>query len=270
MTAQTQSKIVYLGVCGGTSSSEDRRSGDIHVSQEKPYVDHWDDDAVIIDGLLGATIQWDSFEPFVKSRDIDGKRKCARFWLWPTSIFFVSPYLLRVGYGGESRAAQARFFGFEGYMPIEDIERALLGGATGSLSWSPFSSNLSRHTANQYDECIGVDPVRADPAVRELVDRAKNAGPGDQRVFTLVDTGSMFVILFQAARPPVGLLLCGSEGGMQRLVGVSYEWWTKTCYRETVLRLPVTVKDRMSRVSRLKLGLRRNAKVTRVESRTDS
>lgn len=69
----------------------------------------------------------------------------------------------------------------------------------------------------------------------------------------------MEVILFQANRPPVGILVCGSEGGMQRAVGVSYDWTTATCFRETVFRLDSTVHDKMDRVSRTKLGLKRPA-----------
>lgn len=67
----------------------------------------------------------------------------------------------------------------------------------------------------------------------------------------------MQVTLIQAARPPVALLICGSEGGMQRAIGCSYDWTTQTLYRETVMRLPTTVLDRMERVPRFKIGLTR-------------
>ncbi|TKA39317.1 hypothetical protein B0A49_13289, partial [Cryomyces minteri] len=76
-------------------------------------------------------------------------------------------------------------------------------------------------------------------------------------IFTLVDTNTMEVTLFRAVRPPVAFLLCGHEGGMQRAVGVSYDWTTGTCYRETVLRMETPVLEKMDRVSRLRLGLKR-------------
>jgi hypothetical protein len=38
---------------------------------------------------------------------------------------------------------------------------------------------------------------------------------GEERLFTLVDTYSMTVTLFRATRPPVAVIICGSEGGMQ-------------------------------------------------------
>lgn len=83
------------------------------------------------------------------------------------------------------------------------------------------------------------------------------------RIFTIVDTGNMEVTMFQAIRPPVAFLLAGEEGGMQRAVGVSYEWETQTCYRETVMRMPTTTKDQMIQVNRVRLGLKRTMLPTR-------
>ena len=67
----------------------------------------------------------------------------------------------------------------------------------------------------------------------------------------------MEVTLFEAVRPPVCFILCASEGGMQRAVGCSYDWTTQTFYRETVLRLPTDVLNRMDRVPRVRMGIRK-------------
>jgi len=40
----------------------------------------------------------------------------------------------------------------------------------------------------------------------------------------------------------------------------SYDWPTQTLYRETVLRMETRVLEKMSRVSRVSFGLRRNVK----------
>lgn len=90
-----------------------------------------------------------------------------------------------------------------------------------------------------------------------MVTQAVHARPGDMRIFTIVDTGNMEVTMFQAVRPPVAFLLAGEEGGMQRAIGVSYEWETQTCYRETVMRMPTTTKDQMSQCNRIRFGLNR-------------
>lgn len=67
----------------------------------------------------------------------------------------------------------------------------------------------------------------------------------------------MGVTIFSAARPPVALLLAGSEGGMQRAIGCSYDWTTNTLYRETVLRFQTPIVDCMNRIPRAKLGFKR-------------
>ena len=67
----------------------------------------------------------------------------------------------------------------------------------------------------------------------------------------------MTVTLFTAVRPPVAFLIAGSEGGMQRAIGCSYDWTTATLYRETVLRLETPALELMSRVSRVKIGFKR-------------
>jgi hypothetical protein len=67
----------------------------------------------------------------------------------------------------------------------------------------------------------------------------------------------MTATLFLAARPPVSFILAGTEGGMQRAIGCSYDWTTATMYRETVLRMETPIQDRMSRVPRVKIGFKR-------------
>lgn len=54
------------------------------------------------------------------------------------------------------------------------------------------ASPLSRHYRNPNGECVAIDPT-SDPVVAELVQKAKTAGPGDQRLFTLVDTGESII-----------------------------------------------------------------------------
>jgi len=78
-----------------------------------------------------------------------------------------------------------------------------------------------------------------------------------EQIFTLVDTCTMKVTLFKAARPPVMFMLCGSEGGMQRAMGCSYDWTTGTLYRETVLRMETPVIEKMDRLPRARFGFRR-------------
>lgn len=47
---------------------------------------------------------------------------------------------------------------------------------------------------------------------------------------------------------------------MQRAVGCSFDWTTSTLYRETVLRMETSCRDKMDLVSRAKISLERREK----------
>lgn len=66
----------------------------------------------------------------------------------------------------------------------------------------------------------------------------------------------MTATLFKARRPPVALIIGGSEGGMKRALACSYDITTGTLYRETVLRLPSQIVDKMHSLQRVRLGLK--------------
>jgi hypothetical protein len=108
------------------------------------------------------------------------------------------------------------------------------------------------------------DPTRPPPATGEyeasrhtmtLPQPSTTTQNDRQRLFTLVDTYTMTVTLFEAARPPVVVLICGREGGMQRAVLCSYDWRTQTFCRETVLRMKTMAVDKMFRVDRFRFSL---------------
>jgi hypothetical protein len=67
----------------------------------------------------------------------------------------------------------------------------------------------------------------------------------------------MTATLFLAERPPVCFLMAGSECGMKRIIGCSYDWATATFYRETVLRMETRFEDSVSRIGRVKIGFKR-------------
>jgi hypothetical protein len=249
------------------------------------------EDTVILSGASGTPIRWKSFVPVNLLMRNTIKRWVARVairgvpgwfivgilllslshskggdlalvtglgWLFmgiSLVIIFLSPWLLCAIYVGKTWAAQPWLLGFEGYLDIGTIETNIFGVNLNRLKWSPFCSDLSRHQ-EVGGECWGIDPTKyAD--IRQLVQQARTSEYGELKVFTLVDTNTMTVTLFQAVRPPVALLLCGSEGGMQRALLCSYDWKSQTLYRECVLRMDTLALEKMSRVDRFRLGLKR-------------
>jgi len=244
-----------------------------------------EDDSIILDGCRAANVRWKSFTPVAHVRRQSWKRAIASLMLRISGIVFIiavalvassqasraigavlliyalimmalSPWLLRMLYLGKFWDQQCWLFGFEGYMDIDQIEYQIFGGRLGRMKWTAAASPLSRHHRNEHGECVPDDPT-SDPNVAALVQRAKTAGPGDQRIFTIVDTGNMTATLISAERPPVCFIKAGSEGGMMRLIGCSYDWTTATFYRETVLRMGTQFDDSMRRMARAKIGFKR-------------
>lgn len=247
------------------------------------------DNTVIIDGAFAATIHWDTFAKVAMTTRETPSRMAAKlafrstsymfiialtlcisgsgpnggallgfgviFMIAAVSLVLVSPALAVHFYGGKVWFTQPWLFGFEGYMPVDQIERHLFGFPSSRLRWTPCGSALSRSAKSVEHEWEALDPVRADAGVRRLVEKARKGDVGDKRVFTLVDTNTMTVTLFEARRPPVVALLCGAEGGMQRAVMCSYDWTSQTLYRQTVLRMETLVLGKISRVGRVKVGM---------------
>ncbi|KAJ9606942.1 hypothetical protein H2200_008953 [Cladophialophora chaetospira] len=244
-----------------------------------------EDDTVILDGVLGASIRWETFVAVAHDTAWSFKRLIAKAWLRISGLVLIvlvcfgsalhlstgtvililclilpaivlSPWLVRVLYGGKVWNVAPHLLGFEGYLDIVTIETNIYGHYTGRLAWSAAGSHLSRHQMNQYGECIGEDPT-GDSMIADMVKQAKYSKFGEPKVFTLVDTWNGVVTLFTAVRPPVAALFCAQEGGMQRAVMVSLDWKTSTLYRETVLRMPTVMVSKMFQVDRVKVGLKR-------------
>lgn len=92
-------------------------------------------------------------------------------------------------------------------MPIDDIERSLF-----RVNLDPYASDLSRHGQCK-GECVGIDPT-SHSDIKVKVARTLWAPPhGSMKVFSLVDTNIFTEISFLATRPPIVMMLCGSEGG---------------------------------------------------------
>lgn len=219
-------------------------------------------------------------------------------------IYLIAPIAIRKLLRGKIRETNPGMYGFEGYLPVDEIEKLLFGTSRNRVTWSlhassplsirAFHPQTPASNEESYSEgwVVPQDPCD-NPRTKKLVQRAARAGPGDMRVrieagtssfydslrldtdvyllapkvFTLVDTYSMTATLFEARRPPEVLLVCGSEGGMQRALACSFDWTTSTFYKETVLRLETRVLSRMDRIRKVRVGIRWTGKSTKPTGR---
>ena len=252
-------------------------------------------DTVILDGARAADIRWKSFSHVILRHNDTKKRILARTSLSLAGPFLVlsilifafmaqfhaakygaipllliapiillSPYLVKTLYLGKVWSAEPWFFGIEGYMSLPEIERCLFGADLGRLSWSATGSSLSRHKVENSQDfenyCQGQDPSTY-PDINARIEKARESTDSEEKIFTLVDTSTMTVTLFSAVKPPVAVLICGEEGGMQRALLCSYEWTNNTFYRETVLRMETRVFWKMSPIARVRLGLQTRSRL---------
>jgi hypothetical protein len=170
-------------------------------------------------------------------------------FLIPSAIItLAAPAMLLDIYRGKFWSTQALFIGVEGMVDIGEAERHLFGFNHGRLKWSTNGSTLSRHHYVN-GECVALPPA-AKTSEKEDAKRS---------LFTLIDTYSMTATCFYAEQPPVAVIICGQEGGMQRAVLCSYDWTRQTFARETVIRVKTLVLDRMLRVDRFRFALKRHA-----------
>ena len=170
----------------------------------------------------------------------------------------LAPFAVRELYGGAVLQASPHLIGFEGVMPIDELEHVVFGDCIGRLSYAPSSTTwILDHRERGMRKGREPDWVKTSPSQPSFASpearaefRAKN-----QRLFTLVDTNSLSVSIFAAQRPPTVALLCGAEGGMCRAVLCSWRFRRDCLFRETVVRLPHNSWDSASAPGWLKLSV---------------
>ncbi|KAI3331628.1 hypothetical protein HD806DRAFT_518610 [Xylariaceae sp. AK1471] len=167
------------------------------------------------------------------------------------------PYTMLSLYSGKFWSTQALLFGLEGQADLEWLELQLFGFTQGRLRWSTWGSTQSLHRPKPTTggaKWINGEVEALEPKDTPLED-ANPLSTDPDRVFTIVDTYSMTATLIRAVHPPTAALVCGQEGGMRRALLCSYDYHTQTFHRETVIRMPTKVLDRMDRVDKFRFSM---------------
>jgi hypothetical protein len=147
-------------------------------------------------------------------------------------ISWFSPWAVRQLCNGGYTGVSCHLVGFEGTMPLGEIEKAICGFDNQRFSYAASSTIFSQNLRHA--------KVRAGRAPGEggWAAEAKRLGvPPGHRLFTIVDTGNWTVSVIAAERPPVVALICGREGGMLRALLCSWRFENNCLYRECVVRM---------------------------------
>ncbi|KAK2603327.1 hypothetical protein N8I77_009792 [Diaporthe amygdali] len=246
-------------------------------------------DTILLDGVFGATIQWDDLrpEPVIDRRS----GKFLTFYIMMAfalclmmplmcAFFYTSNALTRSLFTAAASAptsALSIILGcglslmaiLAGLAPLVLITsrgspkqpfKARLIGIEGMVDagtvekhlWGFNHGNLVDTTPSSYRD---VDEPHESPSPA--------LAPGEnESSFTLVDTYLMTVTHYRCSLPPTAMLIFGQEDGMQRTLLCSYNWRTETFHRQTVLRVNRQGLDQMHRVDRIRFSLAPHPKPT--------
>ncbi|KFA76503.1 hypothetical protein S40288_01537 [Stachybotrys chartarum IBT 40288] len=245
------------------------RLRDVHATIQVREV--LDEETVLLDGVHGATIHWDSIdaEPiFVRPNMLSTLFVMLHIWnvLIPKVFLFIV-VMIEVGMRRTSTSADRAVLGyFTGTVTIMSLFAML-------VPWILF---LSRKAVGlpMRPRLIGIEGtvdiatvekylwgykrgVFTDITPQDYSDaNATPAGLRDEGIqFTLVDTQTLTLTHFRATRPPTAMLICGNDGSMQRALLCSYDWATKTFRRQKTMRVAHRDLDLLHRVDRLRYVL---------------
>jgi hypothetical protein len=173
------------------------------------------------------------------------------FFLVGVLLSFVGPACCKRLFGGSVTEMSPHLVGFEGTLPLHELEKILFGNYARRLDYDPSSTAYSQP---QHDERLGREPkFVTNPD--DFAPRPALATP-EHRLFTLIDTGDLTVSIIQAVNPPTVALICGREGGMLRALLCHWDFVSNTLYRETVMRMSSECLNMAKTKSWLKISLR--------------
>ncbi|OHF04518.1 hypothetical protein CORC01_00370 [Colletotrichum orchidophilum] len=237
-------------------------------------------DIVMLDRVHGATIHWDNLEPepcFDRSFNMHYltfigtcyffsfsipmafslfiglasilSSSAMRITVWRVYAYglplagvfaILFPLVLISTRGRIKQPIKTRLIGIEGIVDSASIEKHL---------WGFNHGNLTSTNPQQYSD---------EGDLREPQTSIPSPGPpcgSGSFAFTLVDTHLMTVTHFHCRLPPVAILECGSEGGLQRTLLCSYDWRTNTFHRQAVLRVHRRGFEQLHRIDQVRLSL---------------
>jgi hypothetical protein len=230
--------------------------------------------ALVVDGCRAAAIRWKDF-PEVAFVTTDSLRRTiigfVPYLSWPTLIvgigilmisrvggitliviglvlLIMSPRLFVFSQSGRIVSAQPWFIGVKGVLSIKEVEKHLYGGARGHFPRMYFTPSGSQFSIPERGMERGGSLRQYDYA------KLADSGPDAGHIFTLIDTCSSTMYYFRAERPPTVCIFTGREGGLGRFVLCSEKCGINELHKESVLRMPTEISQKMELCGWLALG----------------
>ncbi|KAG2747884.1 hypothetical protein P692DRAFT_20806046 [Suillus brevipes Sb2] len=231
--------------------------------------------ALVVDGCRAAAIRWKDF-PEVASVTAHSLRRniigFVPYLSWPALIIglgivttyrtggialiiiglvilFSSPHLFVYSHSGRIVAAQPWLIGVKGAISKEDVEMNLYGGARGHFPRMYFTPSGSHFSVPEQGTERGGSFKQY-----EAAKIADTRGPDAGHIYTLIDTCSSTMYYFRAERPPTVCIFTGQEGGLGRFVLCSERCGINELHKESVLRMPTEISQKMEHTGWVALG----------------
>jgi hypothetical protein len=165
-------------------------------------------------------------------------------------LLIISPRLFIFSQSGRIVNAQPWLIGVKGVISIEEAERHLYGATTKAhfprMRLTPSGSEFSTPERS----------TKRGGAVKQYEDAklADSSGPDAGHIYTLIDTCSSTMYYFRAERPPTVCIFAGREGGLGRFVLCSERCQINELHKESVLRMPTEISEKMELCGWVALG----------------
>ncbi|KAI9569780.1 hypothetical protein HD554DRAFT_447535 [Boletus coccyginus] len=227
--------------------------------------------ALVLDGCRAACIRWKDFPDVAFDRSPSVRRALVGlvpYLTWPILItgivvfmivsiygtillvcgallLILSPKLFVISAGGRVSTPQPWLVGVKGILDPRKAATHLYSGDTRCLDFTPSGSEFA---VPEQGTIRWGDGVQYDNAL--AAEQGSQAG----RTYTLIDTYSFTIYYFCADRPPTVCLYTGREGGLGRFVLCSERCGDDELHKETVLRMPTYISQRMELCEWVALG----------------
>jgi hypothetical protein len=241
--------------------------------------------ALVLDGCRAAAIRWKDFPDIVCAPECSQSRKMVGFipyFSWPLIVtglsilwlpligsrmgglvcicagillLLLSPPLLLFGQSGRVVTAQPWLIGVKGVIDRGKVESHLYGGTVGRFAkMVPFPRMDFTPSGSPFSKPEQLVVRRGSDKQYEDAKEQEQSGPDAGHMYTLIDTYSSTMYYFRAERPPTVCIFTGREGGLGRFVLCSEKCKENELHKETVLRMPTEIIQKMELCGWVALG----------------